>query len=132
MAILTEEMKSMIATQQCFVATTSAEGVPNVGPKRSTRVLDDNHLVFTEGTGKQTLQNLRSNTQVAVAVVDREKLDGYRFVGSAEIIESGELFEQAAAQSAKVGLPRPQAVVKITVDSIYGLKPGPMAGTKIG
>lgn len=36
MAKLTQEMKEMIATQQCFIATVNADGTPNVAPKRST------------------------------------------------------------------------------------------------
>lgn len=33
MAVLTQEMKDMIATQQCFIGTTDADGTPNVAPK---------------------------------------------------------------------------------------------------
>jgi predicted pyridoxine 5'-phosphate oxidase superfamily flavin-nucleotide-binding protein len=50
MATLTQEMKDMIATQQCFIGTVNADGTPNVAPKRSTRVLSDDSLIFTEGT----------------------------------------------------------------------------------
>ncbi len=58
MATLTPEMKEMIATQQCFVATVDAAGNPNVAPKRSTRVLTDNALIFTEGRGGATYKNV--------------------------------------------------------------------------
>ena len=44
MAKLTQEMKDLIGAQQCFVATVNPDGTPNIGPKRSTRVLDDDHL----------------------------------------------------------------------------------------
>lgn len=39
---------------------------------------------------------------------------------------------QAAAMSAKMGLPKPKAVVVIKILEIHSLKPGPMAGKKIG
>ena len=58
MAKLTQEMKEMVATQQCFVATVNANGTPNVAPKRSTRVLSDDSLIFTEGTGGATYTNI--------------------------------------------------------------------------
>ncbi|MHB1127751.1 MAG: pyridoxamine 5'-phosphate oxidase family protein [Bacillota bacterium] len=132
MAILTEEMKHMVATQQCFVATADSEGNPNVAPKRSTRVLDDSTLMFVEGTAKHTYQNLLQNSRIAIAVVNREVLDGYRFVGTAEIQDSGPIYDAAAAMSAQAGLPKPRAVVKVQVEEIYSLKPGPTAGTKIG
>jgi predicted pyridoxine 5'-phosphate oxidase superfamily flavin-nucleotide-binding protein len=132
MATLTQEMKDMIATQQCFVGTVDKDGTPNVAPKRSTRVLNDNSLIFTEGTGGATYANIKRGSKVSVSVVDREVLDGFRFVGNATLQESGELYEQAVAMSAKIGMPKPRAVVVIDITEIHSLKPGPMAGKKIG
>ena len=81
MAKLTQEMKDLIGAQQCFVATVNPDGTPNIGPKRSTRVLDDEHLVFTEVTGNQTWRNVSRGSRVAIAVVDRETMKGFRFAG---------------------------------------------------
>ena len=131
MATLTEEMKNMIATQQCFIATVDENGIPNVAPKRSTRVLNDNTLIFTEGTGGTTYNNIKNGCKVAVGVVNRETLDGYRFLGTTEIQATGELYEMAAAMSQKMSLPKPHAVVIIHIDEIFSLKPGPTAGKKI-
>ncbi len=131
MATLTQEMKDMIAKQQCFVGTVNADGTPNVAPKRSTRVLSDNSLIFTEGTGGATYANIKRGSKVSISVVNREILDGYRFVGNASLQESGELYEQAAAMSAKLGMPKPYAVVVINIIEIHSLKPGPTAGKKI-
>jgi uncharacterized protein len=124
-------MKDMIATQQCFVGTVNADGTPNVAPKRSTRVLSDNSLIFNEGTGGATYANLNRGSKVSISVVNREILDGYRFVGTASLQDSGELYEQAAAMSAKLGMRKPHAVVIIDITEIHSLKPGPMAGKKI-
>jgi uncharacterized protein len=132
MAILTAEMKDMVATQQCFIATVGKDGMPNVAPKRSTRVLDDQTLIFTEGTGGTTWKNIKEGTRVAVGVVNREILDGYRFVGTPEVITSGEIYDQAAEMSQKMGRPAPYAVIKIHIEEIYSLKPGPLAGKRIG
>jgi len=131
MATLTQEMKDMIATQQCFIGTVNADGTPNVAPKRSTRVLSDNSLIFTEGTGGATYANIKRGSKVSVSVVNREILDGYRFVGTASVQESGELYEQAAAMSVNLGLPKPRAVTVINITEIHSLKPGPGAGKKI-
>lgn len=131
MPILTQEMKDMIATQQCFVGTVNADGTPNVAPKRSTHLLSDDSLIFTEGTGGATYANIKRGSKVSISVVNREILDGYRFVGNASLQESGELFEQAAAMSAQLGRPKPFAVVIIHITEIHSLKPGPSAGKKI-
>ena len=131
MATLTQEMKEMIATQQCFIGTVSADGTPNVAPKRSTRVLTDDALIFTEGTGGATYANLKRGSRVSVSVVNREILNGFRFVGSADLQEEGELYDMAAAMSEKMGMRRPVAIAVIHIEEIHSLKPGPTAGKKI-
>ena len=131
MAKLTKEMKDMIAAQQCFIGTVNEDGTPNVAPKRSTRVLSDESLIFTEGTGGATYANIKRGSKVSVAVVNREIVDGYRFVGEATLMEKGDLYDAAAAASAKVGRPKPLAVVVINISEIHSLKPGPLAGKKI-
>lgn len=131
MNTLTQEMKDMIATQQCFVGTVDADGYPNVAPKRSTRVLSDNSLIFSEGTGGATYENIKRGSKVSVAIANRDILDGYRFVGEAILHESGDLYEQSAAMSVKMGMPKPRAVVVINIAEIHTLKPGPTAGKKI-
>lgn len=132
MATLSQEMKDMIATQQCFVGTVNADGTPNVAPKRSTRVLSDDSLIFTEGTGGATYANIKRGSKVSISIVNRDIIDGYRFIGSPVIQESGELYEMAAAMSAKMGMPKPFAVVVVPISEIHSLKPGPTAGKKIG
>jgi len=132
MSQLTNEMKEMIMSQQCFHATVSKDGIPNIAPKRSTRVFDDETLIFTEGTGGKTYHNLLDGSKVAVGVVNREILDGYRFIGSPEVLTDGEIYDKSAEMSLKAGMPKPIAVVLIHIDEIHSLKPGPMAGKKIG
>lgn len=131
MAKLTQEMKEMILTQQCFHATVSTEGIPNNAPKRSTRVYDLETLVYNEGTGGTTYKNILDGSKVSVAVVNREVLDGYRFLGTPEVFTSGDVYEQAAQMSINAGMPRPKAVILIHIEEIHTLKPGPGAGKRI-
>lgn len=121
MAKLTDEMKELVKNHQAFIATTCADGAPNIGPKRSTRVLDDEHLFFAEITGKRTYENLKRNPKVAIAVVDRDHVKGYRFVGTAEVLESGPLYDKVKEGVLKMGFPGLKAAVKVHVDEIYNL-----------
>jgi len=121
-AKLTQEMKDLVATQQCFIATVNPDGTPNVGPKRSTRVLDDEHMAFNEVTAKRTWANVERGSQVAIGVVDREKMKGFRFVGSPEAVTEGPLYEQAVEMMRRIGMDRPlRAVVVVKIDKIYNL-----------
>ncbi len=132
MSQLTKEMKEMIESQQCFHATVSKDGIPNNAPKRSTRVFNDETLIFTEGTGGQTYQNILDGSIDSVAVVNRDIIDGFRFVGTPEVLTSGDIYEKSAEMSVKAGMPKPVAIVLVHIDEIHSLKPGPMAGKKIG
>ena len=122
----------MIATQQCFHATVSAQGIPNNAPPRSPRVFDAHTLVFSEGIGGTTYKNILEGSLVAMAVVDRDAMDGYRFIGTPEVQTEGPIYDQSAELSLQRGMPKPKAVVVITIDEIYSLKPGPTAGKRIG
>ena len=125
MAKLSEEMKALIASQQAFIATTDPNGAPNIGTKASTHVLDDENIVFYELTGGRTWINLQNDPRVAIAVADRSKLQGYRFVGKAELITEGELYDSAKKMAEMMKMPvPPKAAVKVKVDEIYNLGAG--------
>ena len=130
MAKLTDEMKTMLGKQLAVVATAGRDGMPNVGPKGSVFVVDDETLGYSEGTGEKTLRNLEENPKVAVLVVDREKADGYQFKGKAEIITAGDFYEKVAKRQESRGRPRPKRAVKIKVEEIYSVKSG-MTARKI-
>ena len=72
MAQLTDKMKEMILTQQCFHATVSRDGIPNNAPKRSTRIFDDETLMYAEVTGGITYKNILEGSKISIAVVNRE------------------------------------------------------------
>ncbi len=132
MSQLTQEMKEMIMSQQCFHATVSLDGIPNNAPKRSTRVFNDETLIFNEGVGGITYQNILDGSKVATAVVNRDVMEGFRFISTPEVVTEGELYEKSAEMSQKAGMPKPKAIILLHIDEIHSLKPGPMAGKKIG
>jgi len=98
MGLLTADMKRVVEEQRLgFVATVSPDGTPNLSPKGTTAVWDDDHLVFANIRSPGTLANLRLNASVEVNVVDPFLRKGYRFKGVASILESGALYDKAIA-----------------------------------
>jgi len=98
MGILTADMRRIVEQQRLgFVATVCPDGTPNLSPKGTTAVWDDDHLVFANIRSPGTLANLRHNASVEVNVVDPFVRKGYRFKGVASILESGPLYERALA-----------------------------------
>jgi predicted pyridoxine 5'-phosphate oxidase superfamily flavin-nucleotide-binding protein len=96
MGILTADMKRLVGEQRLgFVATVCPDGTPNLSPKGTTAVWDDDHLVFANIRSPGTLANLRQNPNVEVNVVDSFVRKGYRFKGVAAVLESGSRYEKA-------------------------------------
>ena len=98
MELLTEEMKRVVEKQRLgFVATVCADGTPNLSPKGTLRVLDDDHLMFADIRSPGTVANLRTNPGIEVNVVDPFVRKGYRFKGRAEVLDAGPEFDRLAA-----------------------------------
>ena len=98
MGILTLDMKRVVEQQRLgFVATVCPDGTPNLSPKGTTAVWDDDHLIFANIRSPGTLANLRLNANVEVNVVDPFLRKGYRFKGVASILESGPLYDKLLA-----------------------------------
>jgi len=96
MGVLTEDMKRVVDEQRLgFVATVCLDGTPNLSPKGTTAVWDDDHLVFANIRSPGTFANLRRNPNVEVNVVDPFLRKGYRFKGIATVLESGALYDEA-------------------------------------
>jgi predicted pyridoxine 5'-phosphate oxidase superfamily flavin-nucleotide-binding protein len=95
MGILSDEMKRVVMRQRLgFVATVCPDGTPNLSPKGTLSVLDDDHLVFADLRSPGTIANLRVNSSVEVNVVDPFVRKGYRFKGNARVIDGGEELER--------------------------------------
>ena len=98
MGLLTADMKRVVEEQRLgFVATVCPDGTPNLSPKGTTAVWDDDHLAFANIRSAGTLANLRENPNVEVNVVDPFLRKGYRFKGVASILESGAPYDEAIA-----------------------------------
>jgi predicted pyridoxine 5'-phosphate oxidase superfamily flavin-nucleotide-binding protein len=97
MGLLTDDMKRMVEELRlCFVATVTPDGKPNVSPKGSLRVLDDDHLAFADIMSPGTMRNLRSNPHLELNMVHPFLRRGYRFKGLGEICTEGETFDLVA------------------------------------
>ncbi len=118
MAKLSEEVKKIISeVRPAMVATASKKGKPNVSPRGSFQILDDEHVMFAEGGRLYTLSNLRENPQLSAIVYNAATRQGCRIWGKAEILESGELLDKIAQQFKSMGIGMAVThVVKVAVE----------------
>mgnify|MGYP006272992011 FL=1 len=88
----------------CLLGTSGDDG-PNISPKGSMMLFDDDHLAYWERSKKQALANLRHDNRVIVVYsnmqAQRDKVleSGIlRFYGTAELYESGPIHDAIFAR----------------------------------
>lgn len=87
MGKLTEDMKRVVAEQKLgFVATVCEDGTPNLSPKGTFLVLDDDHLMFGEIRSPNTVRNMKTQPSMEIVFVDPFSRKGFRAKGSASFI----------------------------------------------
>ena len=95
MGILTQEIKEFVKqTKLGFVATICPDGTPNLSPKGTTTVWDDDHLVFADIHSPGTVANLLINPSIEINIVDVFLRKGFRFKGIGKVLSEGKLFEE--------------------------------------
>ena len=108
MSVLNSEMKRLVERQKLgFVATVCSDGTPNLSPKGTTAVWDDDHLVFADIRSPGSVTNIRHNPAVEINVVDPLLRKGYRFKGRARVLRDGALFDEILAFFRKRGVSSP-------------------------
>ena len=124
---LTDEMKEMLDTAlsdgySCLVGTVSKDGQPQISPKGSVMVYDDETLAYWERAKRSGLANLLDNPKIVVYYSHNEKRVRWRFYGEARIEESGPIRDDVMSRTVQAELdrdPERQGVaVLIRVDQV--------------
>ena len=115
---LTADMQRIINEQRLgFVASVCEDGTPNLSPKGTTAVWDDEHIVFADICSPGTIANILHHPIVEINVVDPVSRKGYRFKGTATVHEQGPIFEQGIALYRQRGTSSPiRRIVLIQVE----------------
>jgi uncharacterized protein len=121
MGILTADMQRVVLEQRLgFHATVSPDRTPNLSPKGTTTVYDDDHLLFADLRSPRTVENLEANPAIEVNVVDPLLRKGYRFKGTATIHRGDDVWRRALALLVERGYAayedRIRAIVLIRVE----------------
>ena len=125
MASLTEDMRRVVREQRLgFHATVCPDGTPNLSPKGTTDVWDDDHLYFAEICSPQTIENIRHGSLVEVNVVDPFVRKGYRFKGPAVVHEPGsDVFDDGLERLRVAGSKLVHRVKAIVVIEVQHARP---------
>jgi predicted pyridoxine 5'-phosphate oxidase superfamily flavin-nucleotide-binding protein len=92
---LSQQMQRVVREQRLgFVATVTPDGRPNLSPKGTTKLWDDERLFFADIASPGTVANLATNPHVEINVVDPILRKGFRFKGTAAVYTSGEMYDR--------------------------------------
>lgn len=108
---LTDEMRDLLDTAladgySCLVGTSSRDGWPQISPKGSVMVYDDETLAYWERARRSGLANLLENPKVVVYYSNSEKRIRWRFYGEASIEESGAVRDDVMSRTVQAELDR--------------------------
>lgn len=136
MARIPEELRNLLAGgHNVWVATVGPDGMPNIAIKGSGALLDDEHLYFADMFSRKTRANLQHDPRVAVGIHDPERKIAMQIKGRAELVDHGDAFDQVneklQALSSRLPLPPMRYLVRITVESVWDMGPGPHAGEQL-
>jgi uncharacterized protein len=136
MTVIPQELHDLLAGgHNVWVATVGPDGMPNVSIKGSGALLDDEHLYFADMFSRKTRENIEHDPRVAVGIHDPERRLAMQVKGTAQLVESGAEFDQVSeklkAVSEQLHLPPMRYLVKIAVESVWDMGPGPHAGEQL-
>ena len=127
------ELQEFLKGKQGWVATAYKDGKPNVSIKGSLKLVDEEHLLFSDIFSLKTRKNLLENPRVAIMVYEEATHRGYMFQGTAELFSNGSLYDQTVEGLKKAApqMPAPKYVVRVSVESIYDQSAPPNGGKQI-
>jgi predicted pyridoxine 5'-phosphate oxidase superfamily flavin-nucleotide-binding protein len=119
-----EVVKFVRNNRPALLATVSPEGMPNVAPKGSLTVLDEEHLVYADLVEGRTSRNILARPDVSVVVLDRNG-SGYQIKGRGTRDKTGSAYSYLceAAPSLRIPLPPPSTVMVIEVSEVDRIDP---------
>ena len=83
MAKFNDDMKRVVEEQRLgYAATVCPDGTPNLSPKGTVTLWDEDRLIFADIRSPRTVDNLRRNPAIEINVVDPFSRRGYRFKGA--------------------------------------------------
>jgi len=133
MVSLTDEMIDAIKTVKVFpLATSSADGVPNVAPMGAVWVAEPDTVWIMNNFMQKTIKNLKENNRAALFVYGAGVKGCFQIKGDVTIVDSGESYKKAKDMMDKMkpGLPG-RSLLIISVKEVFSCMPGPDAGKKI-
>jgi predicted pyridoxine 5'-phosphate oxidase superfamily flavin-nucleotide-binding protein len=133
MVKLTEEITEAFSNVKLVpLSTASKTGIPNVAPMGTVYLKDPETVWILDNFMNKTAANIAENPKASVYLYGEGIKGCCQIKGDAEIVSSGEAYEEAKKifLAKNPNLPA-KGLVIIKVTDVYDCMPGPDAGSKI-
>jgi len=125
---ISSELQEFLKGKQGWVATAAKDGTPNVSIKGSLRLLDDEHLLFSDIFSAKTRKNLQENPRVAIMVYEEQSNRGYIFKGGGGTHEHRAPLRSDGGKHEESDAPDSRSQVR--GKGYGGVNPRPIVGTQ--
>jgi hypothetical protein len=120
MAILNDDMKRVVIERRLeFVARVNKSCTPNLSPKGTMMVCNDDSIMFAKICSPQSIANLKRNTAAEINFVDSISRKDYRFKSRLRLVSpSDDEYDELSGRSASWGplTERVNAVVILEIE----------------
>jgi len=90
MELTTEIKKYIDHSVLCWLATVSAENIPNVSPKEIFNYYEKDKIIVANIASPQTVRNIKQNENVCISFIDILVQKGFQLKGKAKIIQKND------------------------------------------
>ena len=130
MAAMPDDVKNTFENPECdkqkaltWISTVTVDGDPHLAPVCFVRAIGNDKLLIGVSFISKTVSKIKKGSRVAVG--NAVYPNGYMIRGSGEVIDTGKYFEDFKERLNKRfgGKIKPKAVILVSVEEIYHLKP---------
>ena len=82
----------------CWLATTDADGQPNVSPKEIFAAFDEEHVVIAHIASPISVRNIQQNPKVCVSLIEIFVQKGWKLLGQARCVNASDVAFHAYAK----------------------------------
>jgi uncharacterized protein len=110
-----------------YIATSNRKGIPHLAASEGLAFVGPDRIFFSAWFCRRTVENLRENPKLSLAMLDSETQEGYQLLGETERIEEGAILDGYAPDTEKrwAGLPQAEHRLFIRVKEVLHLSSGP-------
>ena len=120
MNTINDDQKKLIEQEAIAVATVNSDGSPNVIAVSFVKVVSENEMIITDNLMNTTLENIKRDSRICLAVWTHEWSEGYKIIGEANYHADGKWLKFVKKMKENEGFPAKGAIL-VKVKNIYKL-----------